>query len=533
MPLKKSLQQASELLRAGAPGPALDLLVKLEAERPEEPDVLRLLGIVLSRLGRDEEAEPRLRKVAALLPESRDAMSDHANVLLNLGRADEALSRLLPFAPDAVQGTSRATASDAANATFNFNLGRAFKASGDPGSSLAPLRACLRAQPQHYGALVSLGDAYKALGHLEESARSFRDAIAAQPGEATAWWSLANLKSGRFTDAEFEQLQKLARKGSSTEQQIYWEFALAQAFDERDRKVDAFACYQSGNRLKRTVEPWNRKEFRAWLQRLHAGMANTFPPGRPAAWRKPRPVFLVSLPRSGSTLTEQILSAHSAVSAAGELPWVPRLIASESNRRRRGLDAWASLLSPGDWAAMGEAYRAHTQPWQQGKAVFTDKLPGNFPYVGAILAMLPDALVVNVQRSAPDVCWSCYRQLFVSGAGFAYDLRDLAAYWHDHRRFMGEWQQRAPGRVLNVQYESLVREPESVIRELLAFLDLPFEKACLRSHESQRVVSTPSAAQVRQAINAGGIEHWRRYEPFLGELLDALADEESGSAKAW
>jgi len=526
MPLKKSLQQAVELLRARATGPALSLLVKLESQWPDEPDLLRLLGIVLSRLGRDEEAEPRLRKVAALLPESRDAASDHANVLLNLGRADEALALMLPFAP----GTSEKIASSASDATFQFNLGRAFKASGDPASSLKHFEACLRAQPRHYGALVSIGDALKALGHLEESARRFREAIAAQPGDATAWWSLANLKSGRFTDAEFEQLQVLGREGSNAEQQIYWEFALAQACDERERREEAFGHYQSGNRLKRTVEPWDRKEFRDWLRRLQAGMASTPVPARPATWGKPRPVFLVGLPRSGSTLTEQILSAHSDVSAAGELPWVPRLIAAESNRRRSGLDAWASMQSEREWAAMGEAYLAHTRPSHRGKAVFTDKLPGNFPYVGAILAMLPDALVINVQRSAPDVCWSCYRQLFISGAGFAYDLRDLAAYWHDHRCFMGEWQQRAPGRVLSVQYESLVREPEREIRQLLAFLDLPFEEACLRSHESQRAVSTPSAAQVRQAINAGGIGHWRRYEPFLGELVEALAAEEASGA---
>ena len=526
MPIRKSLQQAAELLRAGATGPALDLLLKLEAGLPEGPDVLRMLGIVLSRLGRNEEAEPRLRKVAELLPQSRDAASDHANVLLNLSRADEALSRLLPFVESAQKDSEPA---GLALANFHFNLGRAFKANGDPESALVPLRECLRAQPRHYGALVTLGDVYKALGYMDESARTFREAIEIEPGDGTAWWSLANLKWGRFSDEEFDQLQKSAARGSGAEQQIFWEFALAQALDERGRQADAFAHYQSGNRLKRMMEPWDRREFRGWLKRLQDGMSESAVPVRPSAWGSARPVFLVSLPRSGSTLTEQILSAHSAVSAAGELPWIPRLLAGESARRKMGVDGWATKFSPDDWAPIGKKYLEHTRHLRRGKPVFTDKLPGNFPYVGAILKMLPDALVINVQRSAPDVCWSCYRQLFVGGAGFANDFRDLAAYWHDHRRFMNEWQQRAPERVLNVQYESLVRDPQKEIRALLEFLDLPFEEDCLRSHESSRAVSTPSSAQVRQAISSGGIGHWRRYEPFLGELLEALADEGSGA----
>jgi len=519
--VSRHLQEARALLRSRAYGPALELLTRLDRSYPRQVEILALRGMVLAGLGRDEEAEHALRHAADLQPGSLSAASDHAHVLLKLGRAEEALAALLDRLPPA------GIASTDLPEAFNYNLGRANKACGRIAEAVLPLERTLAANPRHYAALVALGDVHKALGDTERAAGCFREAISINSADGTAWWSLSNLKAGRFSDAEFETLQQVARSATASEQQVYFDFALANGFDQRNQLDAAFAHYHSGNRRKRQQQkplPWDRNAFSRWLRAIENAMDKVDVPARPPILPEPRPVFLVSLPRSGSTLTEQILSAHSLVTAAGELPWLPRLMTEETRVRPGGISHWLPLLDAGDWQKMGESYLGHCKTWYQDTPVFTDKLPGNIPFIGPILAMLPGALVVNIRRDPMDVCWSCYRQLFIGGADFACDLRDLAAYWKDHERHMAYWQGRASDRVLDLDYEKLVTQPEQEIRRLLAFLELPFEAACLSSHEAKRAVSTPSSIQVREAINTRGLGHWHRYERHLEELVQALAE---------
>ena len=517
--VRSQLQQARMMLQSGATAKALDFLQRLERSHPHEKDVLQMRGIVLSRVGQDEQAEPVLRRLCELTPSSPEAAGDHANVLLKLGRAEEALEVLLRHVPKNDEESLRPL-----SANFSFNLGRAYKVCGQAELARIQLQKTLELQPQHYGALLTLGDVYKALGEIDQAADCFRRLMAMEPNDGTAWWSLSNLKSGGFTDQEFEQLQQVADGAGSAEQKVFFEFALATGFDQRNCPDQAFAHYASGNRLKRRQEPWDGAGFSRWLEEMQVSMEKLALPRRPDTLGSPRPLFLVSLPRSGSTLTEQILAAHSGVTAASELPWIPRLLAAKSESDKAGISTWAPSLSQEDWGALGNDYLEFCRPWYKKTSVFTDKLPGNFPYVGAILAMLPDALIINVRRDAMDVCWSCYRQLFISGSNFAYDLDDLATYWNIHRRFMDYWQNRCPDRVLNIDYEALVRDPERITRKLLSFVDLPFEEACLKPHEAKRAVNTASAAQVRQAINTQGIGHWHKYVKHLGGLARALED---------
>jgi tetratricopeptide (TPR) repeat protein len=513
--VSSGLQQATGLLRSGKARMAVDLLLRLNRDFPGREDVLRMAGVALSGLGRESEAEALLRERLRLAPDSLDARSDLANVLLQGGDATEALSLLR----DPPAGELPVAASAPA---YWFNLGRAYKALGRAEDALGPLQRVVAGQPEHFGALITLGDTFKALGRADDAADMMRRAVAVRPSSGTAWWSLTNLKSATVSDEEFAELQKRADGSAAPAEQVYFEFALGKACEDAGLLDKAFAHYSAGNRLRRKLEPWNAEGFRRWLAALREAFEQVSLPRKPAVPAAPRPVFIVSLPRSGSTLTEQILAAHSQVTAASELPWLPKLVAQESQRRQTGITQWAGVALQTDWGRLGSAYLQSSRYWHRLTPVFTDKLPGNFPYVGAILRMLPDALVVNVRRNAMDVCWSCYRQLFVSGSEFSYELSDLASYWHEHDRHMRYWQAREPDRVLNLDYESLVRETETETRRLLDFLDLPFEPGCLRFQEAQRAVNTASAAQVRQAVSTRGIGHWRRFEDHLGALRTAL-----------
>lgn len=514
----QGLRQATALLRSGAVEEALELLARLDREHPGREEIMRTRGIVLARQGRTSEAEPLLRELAERAPDSPDAAGDHAQVLLALNRGEEAVERLV-----AVRQARPDTPLAELGPVFAFNLGMACKAAGRPAEAVEPLREVLRHKPDQYAALIALGDVCKALGKIDEAGVHYREAIQVQPDIGTAWWSLSNLKSGGFTDEEANELaQRAAAPGRESNQQVYFEFALATALDARGRTAEAFRHYTAGNRLKQQQSPWDRDRFSRWLDELRNAMADVPLPQRPDTFGAPRPVFIVSLPRSGSTLTEQILAAHSGVTAAGELPWLPQIVAEESRRREAGVTEWAGGLDADGWQRLGQAYLDRCRRWHEDTPVFTDKLPGNLPYIGVMLAMQPDALVVGVRRDPMDVCWSCYRQLFISGSEFAYDLEDLAAYWKDADRHLEHWRQRAPDRVHVVDYESLAAGPERETRALLDFLGLPFEEACLRPQDADRAVTTASAAQVRQAIHSGGVGHWERYRDHLGVLREAF-----------
>ncbi len=521
------LQQIGQKLRSGQAAEAISALHALLKQHPDDVAVLRLLGISLAQTGKAREAEPWLARAAHLQPDSAMAASDLANVLLSLNRFDQALSILR-----AHEQSLDNSVVPGDRAVFWFNLGRAYKQTGQAGEAVEPLLNTLEIQPQHYGALIVLGDVYKALGEAEAAVDCYRRAIALNAADGTGWWSLSNLKSGSFSPEEMDRLQEKAGEASSLRQQMMFEFALASASDQLGRIDQAFTHYAAGNRLARQREPWDRRQFRGWLQSLQEKIQQVELMPRPESWAgpgfNPRPIFIISLPRSGSTLVEQVLAAHSKVTAASELPWIPQIIAGESGRKGSGLANWMDSQPPADWLKLGQQYLEKCRHWSRHTPVFTDKLPGNLPYIGAMLAMLPQALVVGVRRNALDVCWSCYRQLLMGGSEFIYDFQSLADYWTDFENHMDFWAQQAPGRVLSMQYEQLVNDPEAQTRRLLEFAGLEFEPACLSPQQARRAVNTASALQVREPIHTRGIGHWQRYARHLGELQAAL-ERQNGS----
>ncbi|MDZ4729079.1 MAG: sulfotransferase [Xanthomonadales bacterium] len=527
--VQSQLQQAAQLMRSGQNEQGMSLLSALARQHPEDVAVLRMQGISLAQMGQPDQAAAYLARAAELQPRSAMAASDHASVLLALNRFDSALASLRQheqYLDVSIPVHDRAT--------YYFNLGRACKQTGQAQEAVRPLLNTLEIMPQHYAALIVLGDVYKALGQAVEAGDCYRRAIALNAADGTGWWSLSNLKAGRFSDEEFAQLARQydnsslpPRQQIPLRQQIMFEFALANAFDQRQQTDQAFRHYQAGNCMAHQREPWDSKQFRHWLRTLQNRMLSLTLPERPQRWNGPRPIFVISLPRSGSTLVEQVLAAHSEVTAASELPWIPQLIAEESARKGAGLADWIDQQSGSEWLSLGQQYLQKCSHWTRETAVFTDKLPGNMPYIGAILAMLPQALVVGVCRDAMDVCWSCYRQLLMGGSEFIYDPHSLADYWQDFEDQMDFWQERAPDRVMSVQYEQLVNQPEVATRRLLDFAGLPFEPACLSPQTAKRAVNTASAMQVREAIHARGVGHWQRYAKHLGELQQALQQAKS------
>ncbi|HEY0179429.1 MAG TPA: sulfotransferase [Dokdonella sp.] len=477
---------------------------------PDDLDLLRGRAIALHHLRRPQQAIALLGDVVARRPDDAPAWNALGSALGehgDLAGAAAALRRACELEPGFAAGW--------------FNLGKTLNLLGRVDASIEPLRRALAIDPGFASAHFLLAEAYMALGRTMESAAQYRRLLDVHPRSGLAWWGLANLKSVRLDDADVAALEALLARGElAGDEHIAARFALAKALDDRGRAADAFAAYVAANALARGRFRWNSTAFRTWLARTLAAFAA---PAAPLdASLGAEAIFLVGLPRSGSTLTEQILAAHPQVEGAGELPDLGQLIAEESRRRGRPFPDWVAEAGAADWQRLGRDYLARTARWRTRRPRSTDKAPGNWVLIGAIRAMLPGARIVDCRRDPVETCWSCFRQIFWAGHEYSYDLADLADYWHAYDEAMRVWQARAPGRIRTQVYEALQAEPEAQTRALLDFCGLPFDAACLRFHEAERSVMTASAAQVREPLRRDTARA-PRYGALLEPLRRALA----------
>jgi tetratricopeptide (TPR) repeat protein len=387
-------------------------------------------------------------------------------------------------------------------------------------------RRAAQLNPQSIAAHLGLGNTLKTIGRQAESIEAYRHATRLRPGASEAWWSLSNLKTFRFEDAEVAEMQRqLARGDLGDETRVQFSFALAKALEDRGEHVLAFERYAEGNRTRRTREHYDpvqtevindriRSVFDADFLARHAGTGDP----------DPAPIFVVGLPRSGSTLIEQILSSHSRVDATHELPEVGRLI-QNIGRDRRARDAYPEAVRDFDgkaWAALGRTYLENTRQYRGTAPGFIDKNPNNFPSVGLLALALPNARVINARRHPLDTCLSCYTQLFARGQPFTYDLTELGEYYLEYEKMMSHWRAVLPGRVLDVQYEDMVADQAGQTRRLLKYCGLPWEEACLRYWETERAIRTASSEQVRLPIYGSSVGRWRHYERELAPLIEIL-----------
>ena len=473
---------------------------------------VRLLADVGIRLGRPEAAVGLLAAALARAPDFLPARLALAVALYGLDRAQEALAEIelvLARQPDLGEALGL-------RAAIRVQL-------GDVGGAITDYAAVLAADPDQPRMWLSQGHALKIVGRQAEAVAAYRQSLALAPDLGEAWWSLANLKTWRFEPGDLDAMTGLLARGDlGLEDRAHLAFALGKALEDAARYGEAFEHYRQGNAQRRAVTPYDADAHHAFVQRTMAVFTPAFLAARvEMGCPAPDPIFVVGLPRSGSTLVEQILASHSAVEGASELADLTGIAGrlAASSPYPEGLAA----LGPEDFAALGETYLARTQVHRKlGRAHFIDKFPGNFLHAGLIHLILPRARIIDVRRDPVGCCLSIFKQHFAQGQAYSYDLGDLGRYHADYVALMAHFDAVLPGRIHRVSYEALVADTEAEVRRLLAYCGLPFESQCLRFYETRRAVRTASSEQVRQPIFQDGVDQWRRFEPWLGPLKAAL-----------
>lgn len=510
------LESAGRLLERNDPDGAAIPLQGAIALAPGHPEVLRLQAVSEILQGRPAEAVDLLRRALALRPQ--DALLHN-----NLGSALRAHGQF-----DAAITAFRAACELApALAAAWFNLGKTQKQLACTDEAQASLERVLELAPGHVAARVVLADNLKALGRIDESIVAYREALRLRRTSAAAWWGLANLKTLRFDATETAELGRLfAQDGVSTEDRALAGFALAKALEDQGRHADAWETLHVANRLRASQKPWDAAVFSRRVEAIEAAFVP--PPRSHGGDRGSEVIFIVSLPRSGSTLVEQILASHPEVEGAGELPDLGFVLDEESRRRGRAFPDWVADMQASDWERLGQSYLARTRHWRTQRPRFTDKGLDNWLYVGAAAAMLPGARFVHCEREPLETAVSCYRQWFNDGQHFSYDLQGIVHCLRDAARLMRAWNGSLPGRVYRQSLESLQASPEAAVRGLLDFARLPFDGRCLEFQAASRPVRTASAAQVR-----GPLQRDTRRAVAYGESLQGLrnmlAAERSGA----
>jgi tetratricopeptide (TPR) repeat protein len=481
-------------------------------ENPFDVAAIRMLAELAGRLGRNGDAEGLLRRALELAPAFVAARANLATVLHRQNKTAEALLELDRLTEEEPDNPGHANLRAAV-------LGRV----GEFGAAIALYEEVLQQAPNQPKIWMSYGHALKTVGRTEDAIAAYRRATALRPAFGEAWWSIANLKTVKLGEADIAAMQGgLADPGASQEDRFHLEFALGKAMEDVGRPEAAFDHYAQGNALRRAVLPYDAAETTRAVDAAITQFDPAFFSARAGqGCLDPDPIFILGLPRAGSTLIEQILSSHSQVEGTMELPDIPALVAELS---REG--AYPGILDGFEvshWLQLGERYIERTRAQRrEGKRHFIDKLPNNWLHVGFIHLILPNARIVDARRHPLDCGYSNFRQHFARGQAFTYDLSDIGRYYADYVRLMAHFDAALPGRVHRVIHERLLADPEAEVRALLAALDLPFEDACLRFHENARAVRTASSEQVRRPINRDGEGQWRPVADRLGPLRESL-----------
>ncbi|TPG49853.1 tetratricopeptide repeat-containing sulfotransferase family protein [Sphingomonas glacialis] len=473
---------------------------------------VRLLSDVALQHGQFAAAEALLAQARRAAPDFVPAQFAHAIALHRLERGEDALAAI----GAALQALPGLAALETLAAAIHMQL-------GDVVAAITAYQTVLAATPDDADAWHGLGHALRAVGRQDEAVAAYRRAVALRPGYGEAYWSLANLKTVRFDAAELTRMLALpAAATPDPADRAYLDFALGKALEDEARYAESFAHYARGNAARAALEPHDAAAMHRFVaDSIAAFDADLFRRNAAAGCAETGPIFVLGMPRSGSTLVEQILASHSAVDGASELPDITTL-ARELAQRHPDYPGSIAQVPEAAFAALGRAYIERTAVHRAGKAWLVDKFPGNFLHTGLIQLMLPNARIIDIRRDPMACCFSLFKQAFARGQAYSYDLADLGHYYRDYVALMAHFDAVLPGRVHRIGYEALIDDPETEIRRLLAYCGLPFEPQCLRFFETGRAVRTPSSEQVRRPINRDGLDQWRPFEAWLTPLADGL-----------
>ncbi|MBT5387382.1 MAG: tetratricopeptide repeat protein [Porticoccaceae bacterium] len=518
--LKNKVIEASSLLKAGDRAGSEKLCQEVLAVDPDNVGAKELMIDHALDSGRARWAEELSRQLIRKMPER---LKWWLRLAAALSRQDKIIE-----AEEAVQHVLNI---DSDRSEARMLLGDIFAKDNRFQAALEQYNLVLEKTPDNVVALSQKATVLKTLGEQDQAVEVYRRCMQLDNNYGEAAWSLSNLKTYRFSDAEVSQIQAALAEGSLTDKsKVHFNYALGKAYEHRKDWDSAFAYYAAGNQVQKQLVSWSADDFSQLVDRTIETFSTEFiAQSAGAGVDDGAPIFILGLPRSGSTLQEQILASHSQVEGTRELPYIPWL----ANRLHRQPNAMASQpyplgvteLGAQDWYSLGEQFMAQAQRHRQTDApLFTDKLPNNFIYIGLILLAMPNAKIVNTMRHPIDNCFGCFKQLWAEGQHFSYDLNDLGRYYRDYQRLMAHWQKVFPGKVYSVQYENVVDDLEGNVEKLLAYCGLPLEQACLRFHETERAVNTASSEQVRQPIYKSAVAYWKHFEAHLGPLKAALGD---------
>jgi tetratricopeptide (TPR) repeat protein len=485
---------------------------------PTHVEGMRLLADIGSRLGVQEDADFLLESAIDLDPENIQLRLDYIQVLRKRQKFKEALEQ-----------ARQLMARDPDNPLFQSHFAIESMQAGDYETALDYFDRVLARLPGDAATLVSRGHALKTYGRTEDAIDSYRAARDIAPGQGDAWYGLANLKTYTFSDEELAQLEtQFGSPDVDHMSRIHIAFALGKAQEDRGNYDAAFAAYESGNALKHQTVRYTTEQMQAEFDAQKTICSEGLFQARDGTGcAAPDPIFIVGLPRAGSTLIEQILASHPDVDGTLELPNILSLAHRLRGRKqltdRERYPRILHDLPAEELRALGEEYIETTRIHRQGAAFFTDKMPNNFRHIGLIHLILPNAKIIDARRHPMDCCWSGFKQLFAEGQEFTYSLEDIGHYYRGYVDLMAHWEKVLPeGRILRVQHEDVLDDLEGQVRRLLDHCGLPFDPACVDFHKTDRAVRTASSEQVRRPINKSGVEQWRPYEAHLGDLKDAL-----------
>ena len=517
--LPAEIVSATSLFSDGDLGPAERIVRAYLVRHGDHVEAMRLLAKIGMAHDVLDDAELLLAGVLALAPEHRPARLDYADCLARRHKFGAARAEI-----------ARLQAADPANPDHRMLAATIAVGLGEQADAVDLYRAMIADQPAAPDPHLWLGHALKTIGRVPEAVAAYRAAAAARPDFGDAYWSLANLKTYRFDTDEIDRMRAAeGAPGTASVDRIALCFALGKAYEDRGEYAASWDFYARGNALQRSESRYRAEIIETNTRRQIATCTPAFF-ARREGWgvADPAPIFVLGLPRSGSTLIEQILSSHSQVEGTQELPDVQRIVLDLQGRdpdpdHPRYPDVLADL-SAADVAALGERYLADTRVYRTDRPYFIDKMPNNFRHIGLIHLMLPRATIIDVRRDPMACCFSNLKQLFAQGQEFTYGIDDIARYYRTYLELMAHWDAVLPGRVLRVHHEDVVDDLDGSVRRILDHVGLPFEPGCVAFHQNTRSVKTPSSEQVRQPIFRDGLDQWTKYEPWLQPLRDALGD---------